>query len=717
VLALSSAVVCLLILRLLGHLARHRADQVQLLRLSRLMRTQSAGNQAVVRAADEQQLFQRICDVAVDSGGFRMAWIGLAESDAERTVKPVALAGHEDGYLAVVSISWGDNAAGQGISGMAIRSGEPQVNHDFDGDPRMAPWRAEAARRGFRSSIALPLTVDGGCLGALTIYSGEAGAFGAEEVRLLADLAEDVSFGVAALRARRRHREVEQALVQLQKLDALGQLTGGIAHDFNNLLQVILSNLDLAIRAMGPGAAGAEFLANAVGGAQQGAKLTGQLLAFARLQPLNPCPLACDRLLGEMASMLRRTIGEQIAIELAVDGGLWPALADSSQLQNAILNLALNARDAMPAGGKLTIGLSNRVLDAAYAAEHLAARPGEYVMLAVTDTGSGMAPEVLDQALQPFFTTKREGAGTGLGLSMVYGFVRQSGGHIQIDSLRGRGTTVRLYLPRSLEPETVAPEAAEERPIAQGRGEVILVAEDDDVVRAATVAQLTALGYQAIGAENGETALKIVESGQRIDLLFTDIVMTGEPNGRVLADRARAFEPGLPVLFTSGYSDDAASPGGLADDSVVLLSKPYRLAQLAESVKAALAGRAGPAAPGSPAGLLLVEDEEIVRTIMSENLENAGFQVRAVGRPGEALRLLEENPAIKVLITDYGLPDMDGLSLAARALALSPGLSVIVASGRFIDPAELPDPAIVLLPKPFKLAQLFAAIDRVTEPA
>ena len=717
-LSVSALVVALLVLRLLGHLARHRADEAALLRLSRLLATQSAGNQAVVRATDQTSLFQSICDIVVNSGGFRMAWIGVAEKDHEKTVRPVAIAGQHAGYLDDARISWGDNPRGFGISGTAIRTGQAQINTNFVENSQMAPWAEPAAERGYRSSIALPLKNDAGVFGVLTIYSGDVGAFGVDDVKLLRDLAEDVSFGVTALTARQRHREVEHALVHMQKMDALGHLTGGVAHDFNNLLQVILSNLDLAMGVQPPDGVLAGYLGNAVKGAQQGARLTAQLLAFARRQPLNPQPLRCDRLIGEMTAMMRRTIGETIAIELTAGRGLWSALADPSQLQNAILNLAINARDAMPGGGKLVIAIANAVLDEGYAAEHLEIEPGDYVKLEVTDSGTGMSPEVLAQACEPFFTTKADGAGTGLGLSMVYGFVRQSGGHIQIESHLGQGTTVRLYLPRSRQPEVLPTE--ETKPLPRGKGEIILVAEDDPSVRDAVTAQLSGLGYQVISAVNGEQALQILEGGQRVDLLFTDVVMPGAHDGPALAERARLFEPGLPVLFTSGYPENAGSQPGRLDDGIVLLGKPYRLANLAESVAAALRQRRPPPAPVREArkpGILVVEDEEIVREVMTENLENAEYQVTATGHPGEALRLLEANPGIRILITDYFLPGMNGLSLASQAMALRPGLSVILATGQAIDRSELPDPSIVLLTKPFKLAALFSAIDTLVEPA
>jgi len=381
--------------------------------------------------------------------------------------------------------------------------------------------------------------------------------------------------------------KLEQTLRQSQKMEAIGQLTGGIAHDFNNLLQVILTDLDLSLLRLEGQSVIAGYLRDAISEVERGAKLTSQLLAFARRQPLSPKPLRVDRLLTDMVVMLRRTIGEEVEIETVNGGGLWNALVDANQLQNAILNLAVNARDAMPDGGKLTFELSNSHLDAAYAADHIEVTPGQYVLLAVTDTGIGMPEEVVSKAFEPFFTTKPEGAGTGLGLSMVFGFVKQSGGHIKIYSEPGLGTTVKLYLPRARSAE-MAREVVETQAV-RGSGQTILVAEDDAGVRSSVVAQLAELGYRVLAAADGEEALAILSRGETIDLLFTDVVMPGALNGRALALKAREILPGLEVVFTSGYTENAIIHNGRLDEGVTLLSKPYRLPQLAEAVHKALA--------------------------------------------------------------------------------------------------------------------------------
>ncbi len=688
-------------------------------RLARIVTMRSEGNQALIKATDELHLFQAMCQVVVQFGGYRMAWMGTVEHDEAKTIRPVAHAGHEAGYLAIAHVTWAECPLGAGPSGLSVRSGVPQINDDVTTNPAMSPWRQPALQRGYRSGISLPLKDRSGVFGVLTIYADEPRAFGPDEVKLLVDLAEDVAYGIATLRTRRDHDEMERTLFQAQKMESLGQLTGGIAHDFNNLLQVILSNLDLSLHRLGASTAITGYLQNAILGAEQGAKLTSQLLAFARRQPLRPEPVRVDRLVGDMTNLLRRSIGEHIDIELVTSGGLWTALVDSNQLQNALLNLAINARDSMPQGGKLTIELANSSLDASYAGAHREVKAGQYVMVALTDTGTGMAPDVLERAFEPFFTTKPEGAGTGLGLSMVYGFIKQSAGHINIYSEMGLGTTIKLYLPRTQ--DAAAQRVVEQTKAARGEGETILVAEDDDGVRASVVTQLAELGYRVLAAHTGEAALHILARGERVDLLFTDVVMPGALNGRALADRARAICPHLRVVFTSGYTENAIIHHGRLDQGVTLLSKPYRLAQLAETIRAALGpsvaepesarqDHGGVPTTGAPV-ILFVEDDELIRVAISVSLEPLGYRVLATGKPDDALLALAADPAIRVLITDFGLPGMTGLALARQALAQRPDLPVILTTGHHLDAGDLPDPSIQIITKPFRPQSLHAAIE------
>lgn len=385
-------------------------------------------------------------------------------------------------------------------------------------------------------------------------------------------------------------RKAEEALRQAQKMEAIGQLTGGIAHDFNNLLQIISSALNLLERRIARGTfANSDLLRLVETGnrsARQAATLTQRLLAFSRRQPLNPRPLESNRIVTRTSELLRNTLGEGISIETVLAGGLWPIFSDADELENALLNLAVNARDAMPQGGRLTIETANAHLDDAYSSAQEELTPGQYVMIAVSDTGTGMTEEVAARAFEPFFTTKESGQGTGLGLSQVYGFVRQSGGHVRIYSEQNEGTTVKIYLPRFLDQERKGIDQIKPStiPIAIGE-EVILVVEDDEGVRANTTTMLHELGYLVLEAPDGPSALRILEGRPDIAMLFTDVGLPGGLNGRQLADRARSLRPDLRVLFTSGYARNAIVHQGRLDPGVELLSKPFTLTQLATKVR------------------------------------------------------------------------------------------------------------------------------------
>jgi PAS domain S-box-containing protein len=385
--------------------------------------------------------------------------------------------------------------------------------------------------------------------------------------------------------------EMEQQLRHVQKMDALGKLTGGVAHDFNNVLQIIGGNLEMLGRHVSGNGAAERSLRNARSGLERGSKLAAQLLSFARRQPLSPTVVDLGRVIRGMDEMLRRALGEEIELETVISGGLWNVVIDVPQIEAALLNLAINARDAMDGRGKLTIEAGNSLLDDKYAVRHVGVAPGQYVMIAVTDTGSGMTPEVLEQVFDPFFTTKPEGKGTGLGLSIVHGFVKQSNGHVKIYSEPGHGTTVRIYLPRTRDEESETKEAETDEVV--GGSETILVVEDDEDVRATAAAMLADLGYNVLQAKNADRALAILESGARIDLLFTDVVMPGTLRSPELARHAEKKLPGIAVLFTSGYTDNALMHGGRLDEGVNMLGKPYTRNDLARKVRQVLSRRGG----------------------------------------------------------------------------------------------------------------------------
>jgi PAS domain S-box-containing protein len=384
--------------------------------------------------------------------------------------------------------------------------------------------------------------------------------------------------------------KAEDALRQSQKMEAIGNLTGGIAHDFNNLLHVISGNLHLLKRHVAENAFATQRLQKALEGVNRSAKLSSQLLAFARRQPLDPKVIQVERFIRDMDDLLRKAVGEGITIEIKLAAGLWNTLVDPANVENALLNLAINARDAMEGRGHLIIAADNTTLDADYARAHAEVTPGQYVQIAMTDTGTGMTTDVAQQAFEPFFTTKIEGRGTGLGLSMVYGFVKQSGGHIKLESEIGRGTTVRIYLPRSLQSEEQLIDIGA-MPVTGG-SEMVLVAEDDEAVRDTVVALFNDLGYRVIKAKDAQSALDVIESGMPIDLLFTDVVMPGTLHSTELASKARERIPHLAVLFTSGYSENVIAHEGRLDAGVELLSKPYSRDMLARKVRHALANAA-----------------------------------------------------------------------------------------------------------------------------
>jgi PAS domain S-box-containing protein len=383
-------------------------------------------------------------------------------------------------------------------------------------------------------------------------------------------------------------RRAREQLFQMQKLEAVGQLTGGVAHDFNNLLTIIIGSLEIAQRNVEKGqivpAQQMRLLGNALTGAKRAATLTQRLLAFARRQPLDPKPLNVNKFISGIGEFLQRILGESIHVEAVGSGGLWPVEVDPVQLESAILNLALNARDAMPDGGKLTVEASNIYLDQEYGRTNPEISPGQYVVIAVSDTGIGMAPETVARAFEPFFTTKAVGQGTGLGLSQVYGFVKQSGGNVKVYSEVGEGTTIRIYLPRMTH-ETASTESDAQLLAASSGGETILVVEDDPAVLEYIVEVLTGLNYAVLYAENGRVALEYIHNPSiHLDLLLTDVVMPGM-NGRELADQARQKRPQMKVLFMTGYSQNAVVHHGRLDPGVNLIQKPLSESQLANRIR------------------------------------------------------------------------------------------------------------------------------------
>jgi PAS domain S-box-containing protein len=387
-------------------------------------------------------------------------------------------------------------------------------------------------------------------------------------------------------------RQAEEALRQSQKMEAVGQLTGGIAHDFNNLLAGIAGSLELLSARIAQGRLKDldRYIATAQGAAGRAAALTHRLLAFARRQTLEPRPTNVNRLMAGMEELIRRTVGPAVRVEVVGAAGLWTALIDPSQLESALLNLCINARDAMPDGGRITIETSNKWLDERMARER-DMEPGQFLSLCVTDTGTGMTPEVAERAFDPFFTTKPIGQGTGLGLSMIYGFVRQSGGQVRIYSEPGMGTTMCLYLPRHHEEEAAAEAVAAPATAPRAeQGETVLVVDDEPTVRMLVTEVLEDLGYAAIEAADGAAGLQVLRSGARVDLLVTDVGLPGGMNGRQLADAGRVLRPGLQVLFITGYAENAVLSHGHLEPGMQVLTKPFAMDMLTSRIRTMIKG-------------------------------------------------------------------------------------------------------------------------------
>jgi signal transduction histidine kinase/CheY-like chemotaxis protein len=519
---------------------------------------------------------------------------------------------------------------------------------------------------------------------------------------------------LASLRDISARKAIEDRLRQSAKMEAVGRLTAGIAHDFNNLLTVVLGNLESMQRqTAAANSKGTQALENAMRGAKRAAVLTERLLAFARRKPLEPHVLDVNYLVSGMSELLGRTLGERIRVRTKLDPALWSIEADPMELEAAILNLAVNARDAMPAGGELVIETENVELDVAYAAANVDVTAGSYILIAVADTGVGMPPDVLDKVFEPFFTTKPDGRGTGLGLSQVYGFVRQTGGHVKLYSEPSMGTTVKIYIPKTSKASDVR-EFVEQSPhpaqIPHAReNEVILVVEDDDDVRHYTVGSLRELGYVVLEAADAASALAIVERENKIQLLFTDLGLPGAMDGKTLAARVCDIRPSVKVLITTAYAAGALVHDGRLDKGIELLGKPFTFAGLANRIRQLL-----DSTDLHDARILLVEDEVLLRMLVVDVLAYAGLETEEAGTYREAAAKMQSaGAAFAAVIIDLGLPDRPGGELIAEIRIKQPELPIILTTGfadedtrrRFSD-----DPSLRIVTKPFEPDVLLAAL-------
>jgi signal transduction histidine kinase/DNA-binding response OmpR family regulator len=521
---------------------------------------------------------------------------------------------------------------------------------------------------------------------------------------------------LVSLRDISARKAMEERMRQSAKMEAVGRLTAGIAHDFNNLLTVVLGNLESAQRQSSvANAARMQALDNATRGARRAAVLTQRLLALARQKPLEPRVLDVNEVVLGMSDLLQRTLGERINVRTVLDPDAWSIETDPTELEAAILNLAVNARDAMPAGGELAIETANVELDESYAAVNAEVAAGPHVLIAIADTGSGMTADVLKKVFEPFFTTKPDGRGTGLGLSQVYGFVKQTGGHVKLYSEPGIGTTAKIYFPKASKSpgrRQAIDEARTTGEVPRAREhETILVVEDDEDVRRYTVGSLRELGYGVFEAIDAASALKILEREAGIQLLFTDLGLPGDMDGRALAQRARSMSSPLKVLITTAYAGSVLMHEGRLDPGVALLSKPFTFAALAARIREVL-DRGEVHQSGDR--VLVVDDEVLLRMLVADTLGEAALSAEEAGSFREALAKIESvGDRLAAAIIDLGLPDRPGDELVPHIRTLRPTLPVILATGYASDDMRrrfAQDAFVQIVGKPFDPQALMAAL-------
>ncbi|HWK00849.1 MAG TPA: response regulator [Xanthobacteraceae bacterium] len=524
--------------------------------------------------------------------------------------------------------------------------------------------------------------------------------------KLVADRTAELADANLRLRAEISERaRAEEQLRHAHKMEALGQLTGGVAHDFNNLLTVVIGNIEALQRRLGKTGDPAlrEYAAFAMQGGKRAAALTQRLLAFARGQPLEPQPVDLNELLSGMSELLARTVGERVTMQTIFAEDLWTTEVDPNQFESVLLNLAANSRDAMPEGGEFTVETAKTSLDDKFTAHHSDVKSGDYVLVRVSDTGVGMDKDTLARVFEPFFTTKPVGQGTGLGLSQLYGFIKQSGGHVTLDSELGKGTTVKLYLPRSaVEKSALVPKLRELAP-EPPKQDTVLVVEDDEDVRRYAVSMLHELGYCVIEAGDGAAALRQLEAHPEVRFLFSDVGLPGDYNGRELAEEAVRRRPYLKVLFTTGYGLDGIIHEGRLDAGVQLLTKPFTFEEFSEKVQKVFE-------MSRKNKILLVEDEAMIAMLTVENLRELGFEVEEAANATAALAAARKNISdFAAAVIDIGLPDRKGDDLALELKTLRPDLPIVIATGEgdgALDGKLKKIDNLTLLKKPYDSAGL-----------
>lgn len=559
--------------------------EIDLKRKNRALKVLSGCNEIIIKAKEEKLLTQNICDKIIDIAEFALVWVGYANNDVNKSVTVVSSAGDEEGYLDSVNIVWSDTENGKGPTGTAIRTGKPRIIHDVKSDQNFIPWLGHALKKGYQSGIALPLIEQNNVFGALSMYSKELNAFDKNELELLSELANDLAYGIIAIRTKEKHDTLQEQLLQSQKMEAIGKLAGGIAHDFNNMLTVILGNSELLSSELGDNDGAQKIMQRIILSTKKAAALTHQLLAFSRKQMVQPKIVDLNILVTDAQKMFYRLIGEDIDLTLNRATSLMKINADPGQIDQIIMNLVVNAKDAMPNGGNLTIKTSNIFLTQADKIHHPDGVIGQYVCLEVSDSGTGISEGVKSKIFDPFFTTKEHGKGTGLGLSVVYGIVKQNNGWIELETEIGIGTCFKIFFPGL----DIVMEDDEDNGLSinkySGKGEKIFIVEDDPDIRNMVHDTLTNYGYSIIKAKSIKQALEsFKENNGNFDLVFMDIVLP-DGSGIELYEQLHLINPDLKVLFTSGYADEKARWSIIQEKNYDFIQKPYVAKDLLKAIR------------------------------------------------------------------------------------------------------------------------------------
>jgi signal transduction histidine kinase/ActR/RegA family two-component response regulator len=545
----------------------------------------------LIRAKDELELIKDICRIVVDYGGYRLAWVGFAEDNPEKKVRPLAYWGYEEGYLELLNLTWADTERGRGPTGSAIRNGAPSVFQNIFTNPDYGSWREEALKRGYASAVALPLKEEGKTFGAISICAAEPDAFDKEELRLLEELANDLAFGILTLRMRTERKQLRKAVLQAQKMEAIGTLAGGIAHDFNNILGAIITCSEIALDDLPEDHPVHEDLDHILKAGLRGKALVKQILSFSRTGEQERQPVQLQSLVKECLNLIRASLPATIDIRRHLPADVGSVLVNPIQIHQLIMNLCTNAAQAIgDQVGVLEINLEPAMINAETLGESLNLPGGPYLKMTIRDSGHGMTPDVQERIFDPFFTTRKKSGGTGLGLSVVYGIIKHNGGAITVDSIPDSGTAFHVFLPRfdPVEAVDVAQPSGKER----GGTERILLVDDDSELRYAAVKMLKTLGYTVHTANTAIEALAVFRRDPgRLDLIITDQTMP-KMKGTELATQILKIRPGMPIILCSGYPTDPKShqTAALAGDLGIrfFIQKPFTRAEIAGAIRTAL---------------------------------------------------------------------------------------------------------------------------------